>query len=470
VTDDAAVVIDHVSKDYRVVRGSSSSLKESVLRRHRGDAEVFHALRDVSLTIPRGTTFGLVGHNGSGKSTLLKLVAGIFEPNAGSVRVNGRVTALLELGAGFHPDLTGRENVFLSASIHGVGSRQAQRQIDNIKEFSGLGDFFEAPVKTYSSGMFVRLGFAVSVHLEPDILIIDEVVAVGDEQFQRQCFDHLHALRRKGTTILFVTHSLAVVEQLAHEAAWIDHGRLRREGTARDVIDAYLGQVNREERERQVAEVARRTVQVGSGSAQSGCGSAQAGSGSDEQSPAATGPSPETPADPGTTGTTGTPGAEPHPDDASPTPEPAVSRWGSREAEVLGVDFLDADGRATSMVEFGEPLTIRVRYVAHESLDGPNFGLAAWSEQGWPIGAPNTRLAGTATGTVQGEGRIDFHMPRCVFVPGRVTFSAAITDDSTLHTYDWWDKAFELKVVPSHGIAPTGLIEVPGTWQGPAST
>jgi lipopolysaccharide transport system ATP-binding protein len=454
VSDDA-VVIDHVSKAYRVVRGSSTSLKESVLRRHSGHAEVFHALRDVSLTIPRGTTFGLVGHNGSGKSTLLKLVAGIFEPSSGSVRVNGRVTALLELGAGFHPDLTGRENVFLSASIHGVGSRQAQRQIDSIKEFSGLGDFFEAPVKTYSSGMFVRLGFAVSVHLEPDILIIDEVVAVGDEQFQRQCFDHLHTLRLKGTTILFVSHSLAVVEQLANEAAWIDHGQLRRDGTAREVIDAYLGQVNRQERERQDAQVQRRAVEVGDGSAQTAPTP-------DEQRADPIEPTGDADADADASGAASAL-------DSPPAPQSDVARWGSREAEVLGVDFLDVDGRVTSMVEFGEPLTVRVRYVAHESLDGPNFGLAAWSEQGWPIGAPNTRLSGVATGLVHGEGWIDFHMPRCVFVPGRVTFSAAITDDSTLHTYDWWDRAFELKVVPSHGFAPTGLIEVPGAWQSPTS-
>lgn len=167
----------------------------------------------------------------------------------------------------------------------------------------------------------------------------------------------------------------------------------------------------------------------------------------------------------------GAPGDVVAPGDETPplSPRTGTGRWGSREAEVLNVEFLDQEGRTTGMVEFGEEVTVRIHYVAHEPLDRPNFGLAAWSEQGWPIGAPNTRLSGidTGTGTVRGEGWVDFRMERCPFVPGRVAVSAAITDHSTLHVYDWWDRAFELKVVPSHGVAPTGLIEIPGRWQGP---
>src|SRR4029453_2601937 len=245
-----AVVVNDVSKRFRLYKEKSTSLKEGVTRLRRSVFDEYWALRDVSLEVPTGTTYGLIGHNGSGKSTLLRLMAGIHRPTSGSVAVPGRVSALLELGAGFHPELTGRENVYLNGSILGLGRKAINAKIDEIVEFAGLGEFIDSPVKIYSSGMFVRLGFSVAVHVEPDILIIDEVIAVGDEDFQRRCFDHLYRLRNQGATIIMVTHSLPLVQTMCDNAAWLDHGELRAVGRAPEVVHQYLDQVNVVEAER----------------------------------------------------------------------------------------------------------------------------------------------------------------------------------------------------------------------------
>ncbi|HBQ04318.1 MAG TPA: ABC transporter ATP-binding protein, partial [Acidimicrobiaceae bacterium] len=205
----------HLSKQYRVHRGRPDSLKEAVVRRKKNrSSSEFWALKEVSLDIKEGSFFGLIGHNGSGKTTLLKLMAGIHNPTSGQLKVNGRVSALLELGSGFHPELSGRENIYLNGAILGLTRREMDLAVDEIIEFSDIGDFIDAPVKILSSGMYVRLGFAVAVHVAPEILLIDEVIAVGDEAFQRKCLEHLYELRRAGTTIVLVSHSLPLVEGL----------------------------------------------------------------------------------------------------------------------------------------------------------------------------------------------------------------------------------------------------------------
>ena len=214
-----------VSKQYRVHRDRPDSLKEAVVRRQKNrSSSEFWALKDVSLDIEQGSLFGLIGHNGSGKTTLLKLMAGIHTPSSGQLKVNGRVSALLELGSGFHPELSGRENIYLNGAILGLTRKEMDLAVDEIIEFSDIGDFIDAPVKILSSGMYVRLGFAVAVHVAPEILLIDEVIAVGDEAFQRKCLEHLYELRRAGTTIVLVSHSLPLVEGLCDEVGWLDHG------------------------------------------------------------------------------------------------------------------------------------------------------------------------------------------------------------------------------------------------------
>ena len=237
---DPVVQVTHLSKRFRIYHERHQSLKQSLLKLRRSTHEDFWALRDVTFDVQRGETFGIIGHNGSGKSTLLKCLTTILQPNEGSVLVNGSMSALLELGAGFHPELSGRENVFLNAAILGVPRRHISERFDEIVEFSGLEQFIDTPVKNYSSGMFVRLGFAVAINVDPDVLIIDEVLAVGDAEFQQKCGDKIAEFRDRGRTIVLVTHSMSDVVRICQRAAWIDHGQLRQIGAPNEIADAYL--------------------------------------------------------------------------------------------------------------------------------------------------------------------------------------------------------------------------------------
>ena len=229
-----------MSKQFRLELNRPTSIKEAVLRFGRRDVRHLWALRDVSITIEKGSFFGLVGQNGSGKSTLLRLMAGIHRPTSGRIAAQGRLSALLELGSGFHPELTGRENVFLNGAMLGLGRREMAAAMDDITAFSGIGDQIDAPVKIYSSGMYMRLGFSVAVNVKPEILLVDEVIAVGDEEFQQRCLEHMASLRSGGTTIVLVSHDAALVRRLCDRVGWLDGGQLREVGDPDRVVDAYL--------------------------------------------------------------------------------------------------------------------------------------------------------------------------------------------------------------------------------------
>ncbi|MGQ9532531.1 MAG: ABC transporter ATP-binding protein [Desulfotomaculales bacterium] len=235
---DAIEVVD-VWKKFRIYHDRVYSLKERFIFPHRQKTEDFWALKGVSLRVPRGATVGLIGRNGSGKSTLLKIISRILYPTRGRVRVHGRVSTLLELGAGFHPDFTGRENIYLNASILGLTRREINGRLEKIIEFAELGEFIDNPVRNYSSGMYMRLGFAVAVHVDPDILLIDEVLAVGDLPFQEKCLKKIREFKERGTTIVFVTHAPKQVAELCDYALWLDRGEVRLQGPAAEVARAY---------------------------------------------------------------------------------------------------------------------------------------------------------------------------------------------------------------------------------------
>src|SRR4051812_42251273 len=231
----AAIEGEHISKRFRVFREKPTSIKQRLLTAH-SRAEDFWALHDVSLDVREGSTFGLIGHNGSGKTTLLKTIAGILRPTSGAVRQRGRLAALLELGAGFHPELTGRENVYLNASFLGLSRKETDAAYEGIVDFAEIPDFMDNQVKFYSSGMLVRLGFAVAVHVDPDVLLVDEVLAVGDEAFQRKCLDRVREFQREGRTIIFVTHAVDLVRQICDRAVMLDHGVIHSEGAPDHVV------------------------------------------------------------------------------------------------------------------------------------------------------------------------------------------------------------------------------------------
>lgn len=236
---DTAITVDGVSKKFRLYHERNQSLKSAIMRRRTALYDEFWALDDVSLTIPAGSTFGLIGNNGSGKSTLLKCLAKIYFPDRGAITSTGRLAALLEVGTGFHPELSGRENIFLSGSILGMSRQQLRQKFEEIVEFSGVEKFIDQPVKNFSTGMYVRLGFAVAINVEPSILLVDEVLAVGDADFQEKCRQKFIELKAMGTTVVLVSHSMEAVSEMCDGAAWLDGGKLKACGTAASTIEAY---------------------------------------------------------------------------------------------------------------------------------------------------------------------------------------------------------------------------------------
>jgi ABC-2 type transport system ATP-binding protein len=248
-----AIIVDGVSKRFRLYHERNQSLKAALMRRGRARYTDLMALDDVSFEVPQGMTYGIIGENGSGKSTLLKCLAKILRPDVGKVTTVGKVSALLELGAGFHPELTGRDNVYLNGSILGLSKKEIDRRFDSIVDFAfadtNQQDRIDTPVKDYSSGMYVKLGFSVAINVDPDLLLVDEVLTVGDEQFQRKCSEKFIELKASGKTIVIVSHALGTVRDLCDQIALLDHGKLLATGPAGDVIDTYLGGVEHAQRD-----------------------------------------------------------------------------------------------------------------------------------------------------------------------------------------------------------------------------
>ena len=359
---DPAVRVVGVSKKFTLHTEKRNSLKERLVRgRSRTDGD-FWALRDISFDVPRGTTFGLIGHNGSGKSTMLKLLAGVHRPTSGSVITDGRVSALLELGAGFHGELTGRENVHLNGSILGLSKRQIDESMEKIIDFADIGEFIDAPVKVYSSGMYVRLGFSIAVTVDPEILIVDEIIAVGDEEFQRKCFDYMFELRKRGTTVVLVTHSMGLVQDLCDQAVWLDHGRVQRIGESRDVVQGYLDLVNDKE-------------------------------------------------------------AESRPEPSEVTGPHA--RLGSGEVRIESVEYLDGAGNVSPVLLCGEPGTFRIHYRASERVQDVMFGLGFLHESGVNVAGPNSGSGPAPVTDILGQGVVEFHVPKLTLQPGVYEVSVA---------------------------------------------
>ncbi|MCU1419780.1 MAG: hypothetical protein JWR57_949 [Mycetocola sp.] len=234
-----AVSVDNVSKSFRMYHERNQTIKAAVMRGRRSVHEDFWALKDVSFDVPEGSTFGLIGSNGSGKSTLLKCLANIYYPNKGSITHFGKIAAMLEVGSGFHTELSGRDNIFLNGSILGMSKKEITRKFDEIVDFSGVEQFIDQPVKNYSSGMYVRLGFAIAINVDPDILVVDEVLAVGDADFQAKCFRKFKDLKEAGNTVILVSHSMESVRSMCDHAAWLNRGELKAVGDAETTISAY---------------------------------------------------------------------------------------------------------------------------------------------------------------------------------------------------------------------------------------
>jgi len=401
---DSAIRVEQLSKLYRRtvpgdrLRTLKSVLVEGNLTANLRREDSIVALEGIDFEIRRGEAFGVIGGNGSGKSTLLKLIAGMLRPTTGRITVSGRVAALIELGAGFHPEISGRENVFINGAVLGLTRRAIERRYDEIVEFSGLGDFMEEPVKNYSSGMYVRLGFAVAIHTDPDVLLVDEVLAVGDEAFSHRCVRRIEEFLAAGKTILLVSHSLDLVGGVCDRVLWVQDGRQQLIAEPRRAIDAYRQSVAEQEgREHQAAKINREAEIAADG-----------------------------------------------------TSVGETLRWGSREAEITGVRLLGADGAERYHLETGAPVIFEIRARAAQPLTDFVFGVGIATPRGAEVWGTNTDLEGFTPESFAGETLVRLACPALRLAPGEYVADVAVHARDGA-PYDYQKKALSFTVTSRTG-------------------
>ena len=400
------IELNHVARRFtkKLDRGRSfQDLFLRLFRRRRSTDDDFWPLRDLSLTVNPGDCIGVIGPNGSGKSTLLKLVTGILPPTHGDVVVRGRVSSLLELGAGFQSDLTGRENIYLNGSIYGLSRAEMTQRLDKIINYAGLGDFIDTPVKHYSSGMYVRLGFAVAIHTDPDLLLVDEVLAVGDVHFQNRCMESIYRFRHAGGTLLLVSHDLGTIQSLCNRALWIDDGMVAAEGAPADVVMAY---------KQHMAEL---EESQSNGSHQEVVGEGQ--------------------------------------------------RWGTREVEITQVELCNSNGQARTTFNTGEQFTIRLHYRCAQPVENPVFGFGISHQNGVHLFGPNTKFGALDIDRLSGSGVVSYSIPELPLLEGQYTLSVAVVNETDTATFDYHDRAYNFRIAYSSLRAGYGMVQMHGDWQ-----
>ena len=439
-----SVVIDGVSKSFHkhtAAKRSYTTVKSSLLQRlfSRGTsgANYIHALKELTVHVPPGSALGVIGRNGSGKSTLLKLIAGIYQPDRGAVKVNGRVSALIELGAGFHPDFSGRENIYLGGVMYGLTRREIDRRFDDIVSFAELEDFIDDPVRTYSSGMYMRLGFSLAIHTDPDILLVDEVLAVGDAAFIHRCHDRISDLRRRGKTLIFVTHDLASVVRWCDEAIWLEKGVVRKRGEPQWVIDSYLQDIDVDDRRALAAENEDLLQQA---AAESAGAPDSAEAAAPEESPSAA-----------------------QPED--------LKRWGNRDVEITAVRMLSADKSEQWLFRSDDSAVIEADYRILRPVEDLVFGIGILRADGLVVHGTNTAIdrldtplpadrAETADAAFQGTFR--FAVDRLGLVEGSYFVDvAAHRSDGT--PYDYHHLLYKFSV--RSPFACQGVSALPHHWE-----
>lgn len=405
-TDQNIIQLENVSVKYRVPQEQIGTFKEYFIRLLEGKVKhrSFNALNQVNLSVNRGEVFGLIGHNGAGKSTLLKLVARVIRPTGGRVLVKGNVAPLLEVGAGFHPELTGRENIYLNGAMLGFSREQMKEKFPRIVDFSELGDFIDAPLRTYSSGMSARLGFAVATDSQPDILIVDEILSVGDEAFQHKSYERIQAIKAQGATILLVSHSMSMIESICQRAAWLHRGQIVTVGNAKVVVDQYLGRVSEEEN-RQLIEDTHREI--------------------------------------------------------------FPSTQGYKPVEIRQVRILNAQNNEQQVFHTGEPMQLQIEYVAHERIDSLEVGIAIHRQDGIHITGPNTTFDGLEIKMEPGVGGVNYTIPSIPLMEGLYQLSVALVNRDGNKMLDYHDHFYTFRINNhGHNVHDRyGLMTLSGEWR-----
>lgn len=387
-----AIEVLNITKTFKVFLDKGITMKEKILFRNRRRFEERHVLNDVSFTVRRGEAVGLIGHNGCGKSTTLKLLTRIMYPDSGSIEMSGRVSSLIELGAGFHPDMSGRENIYINASIFGLTKKEIDARIEDIIAFSELEEYIENPVRTYSSGMYMRLAFAVAINVDADILLIDEILAVGDANFQSKCFEKLKELKNRGVTIVIVTHDMSAVKRFCDKAIWINDGKIRADGNSLEIVDSYLAYMSDLRIQKEKGREAEESREAG----------AEAG--------AETGEDPEKSKD--------------------------GKRYGNRKAQIIRVDILNEEGKKTNALRFDERFSLQYHFRVNEPVGELNIGMGIFTADGKWIFGTNTLMSNKRVKVSVGESAIRFECEPLKLLTGEYVLQVALVGmDNTPYDY-----------------------------------
>lgn len=397
---DAAIRIKSVKKRFRLYHEKHDTLKETILARKRSSYTELWALDDVTYEFEKGRTYGIIGENGSGKSTLLKIITKILRPDSGTVTVDGRISALLELGAGFHPELTGRENIYLNGAILRLSRAEIDEKYEDIVDFSEISDFIDTPVKNYSSGMYMRLGFAIAVNVEPDILLIDEVLAVGDESFQKKCMAKLESIKAAGTTIVFVSHDAESVRRLCDQAILMDGGRITASGDTDTVIDKYHAMLS--SREASAGKIKLRT--------------------------------------------------------AAGIPS---KRFGTGEITMAKVEMANDQGKPAEEFASDDVISVIIEHDINEIVADPIFGLILFDKNGVQVYATNSRWRGMHLRELKPGERVTVeYRLRARLLPGSYSLTAAAATADAARFYDWWEDCAVFSM--TGGTGSTGVADLQG--------
>ncbi|GGF92312.1 ABC transporter ATP-binding protein [Paenibacillus abyssi] len=388
MSEQTVISIKNVSKAFKIYRDKPLTIKEKFLKLRSNEYSNFYALNDVSLDIKKGETVGLIGHNGCGKSTLLKLITKILYPDSGEIEVNGRISSLIELGAGFHPDFTGRENIYINASIFGLSRKEIDGKVDEIIRFSELGDFIENPVRTYSSGMYMRLAFSVAINVNPEILLIDEILSVGDANFQKKCYDKIEGFKNNGATIVIVAHDLGTLEKICDRVIWMNAGKIVEQGDADRVIDLYTQHMNKKFVEQTQKEYINGTMKQASG----------------DENPQIAAPK------------------------QSELEFSEDIRWGSKEVEIIEARIINRNGESTNAISAGEPVTIEIDYKVNKPQKEYIFGVGFYTSERVLIYGNNTEIGKLKLRSIQPRGTVKFQIDECNLLSGHYKLNVAVVD------------------------------------------
>ena len=427
------IKVNDVHKKFKVYHDKGSSLKEKVLFRNRNYYEERWVLNGVSFEVNKGEVLGLIGQNGCGKSTLLKLLSKIIYPDSGNIEITGRVSSLIELGAGFHPDMSGRENIYTNASIFGLTKKETEKRIDKIISFSELEEFIDNPVRTYSSGMYMRLAFSVAINVDADILLIDEILAVGDTNFQSKCFEKLRELKRNGVTIVIVTHDTGTIESFCEKAVWIDQGKMVSYGKARETVGEYLSHMSNKRIEGLIIEEKRKNLEIEDNNEFN----------LDEDN---------------LDNVLG----EEEKLNSLEFEEDKKNRFGLRHVEITKAELINKDSMVTSVLREGECACIKIYYKVNKKLDELVFGIGIYTLDGILIYGNNTQLDGEIIDKYENLGEISIRLNKIPLLTGKYVLNVAIVDQNGT-PMDFYREYMQFNVISKD--RSVGVVSIDHEWR-----